>query len=577
MDIMKKNLAVTLCLALLTQLIGISVFAAEPQKDFTAYVLGNLEIRDGSEAFIGNAIVNGTVTGLGYNNRVKDGQLYVKDIEAVQEYKNAESWYKNKIDGYGYLNIGGWQDAAPEYRLNFAPTPKNLPERESLTVESKKTAEITESGAYDLIDVEYGTLVIRPMGKTLRLSADTLSLNASAKKGGIEIEGDGKVIFYVNNFVTGGQGVLNRDGNADQCVVYLNGAGDYNFGTAKWNANIYVSQANIKFQAGSQIIGNIYTVQDLEIASGSDVSGFIYAPNANLKLEGGSTITGRVIVNDLLIDGPNVAHKGCGIKSGPYSDIKTGADDITVGDNNPGQGQETPAPPVSDIPDGERPSLIYPYAYLYGYPWGTMGPDQPISREEAATLVYRLLKENNALGGFERPDAATFADLPEDTWSFAALEYMTQLGVYSADSGVISPEEQISRREVAKMLCFSLRLRPLNDTPLSFSDLAEDDFYYPYFKALVDQGIINGYSDNTVRPGEKITRAEFVKMFNILIARDDAYDVDNVQNPYSDLDETHWAYKQLLRAANGFTDAANAEGKYEVDPNRIPGRDKDYE
>ena len=197
MDIMKKNLAVTLCLALLTQLIGISVFAAEPQKDFTAYVLGNLEIRDGSEAFIGNAIVNGTVTGLGYNNRVKDGQLYVKDIEAVQEYKNAESWYKNKIDGYGYLNIGGWQDAAPEYRLNFAPTPKNLPERESLTVESKKTAEITESGAYDLIDVEYGTLVIRPMGKTLRLSADTLSLNASAKKGGIEIEGDGKVIVYV--------------------------------------------------------------------------------------------------------------------------------------------------------------------------------------------------------------------------------------------------------------------------------------------------------------------------------------------------------------------------------------------
>ena len=120
MDIMKKNLAVTLCLALLTQLIGISVFAAEPQKDFTAYVLGNLEIRDGSEAFIGNAIVNGTVTGLGYNNRVKDGQLYVKDIEAVQEYKNAESWYKNKIDGYGYLNIGGWQDAVPEYRLNFA-------------------------------------------------------------------------------------------------------------------------------------------------------------------------------------------------------------------------------------------------------------------------------------------------------------------------------------------------------------------------------------------------------------------------------------------------------------------------
>ena len=45
-----------------------------------------------------------------------------------------------------------------------------------------------------------------------------------------------------------------------------------------------------------------------------------------------------------------------------------------------------------------------------------------------------------------------------------------------------------------------------------FSDVAGDYAHYEAITALVDQGIINGYDDNTFKPKGFATRAEAAKM-----------------------------------------------------------------
>ena len=45
-----------------------------------------------------------------------------------------------------------------------------------------------------------------------------------------------------------------------------------------------------------------------------------------------------------------------------------------------------------------------------------------------------------------------------------------------------------------------------------FSDTQISDWYYPHMKMLVEKGGIDGYEDNTFRPNNQITNAEFIKI-----------------------------------------------------------------
>ena len=54
-------------------------------------------------------------------------------------------------------------------------------------------------------------------------------------------------------------------------------------------------------------------------------------------------------------------------------------------------------------------------------------------------------------------------------------------------------------------------------------------------------------------------------MVNKMIGRDDRYYVDDQKSPFPDINSSHWAYKQVLRASFGFTDTLDASGHYTVD------------
>src|SRR5665648_788507 len=109
--------------------------------------------------------------------------------------------------------------------------------------------------------------------------------------------------------------------------------------------------------------------------------------------------------------------------------------------------------------------------YISGYPDGTMRPDNPISREEAATIIMKINKlEAN-------PSAAnTFTDAASLTWSKGAVG-----AVFAADlmigypDGSFGPQKLIKRGEATVALDRAMKYVAGSVTPLAPSVTRNDD------------------------------------------------------------------------------------------------------
>ena len=116
----------------------------------------------------------------------------------------------------------------------------------------------------------------------------------------------------------------------------------------------------------------------------------------------------------------------------------------------------------------------------------------------------------------------------------------------------IAPDKEITRSEAAQML-WNLLLDPPETTESRFSDVTPGEWYADAVNSLSQIGIFNGYGDGTFRPGQNITRAEYVKALTSCVPAVEA------DNPFSDVKSTHWAYRNILTAIskqwiNGYED-----------------------
>jgi hypothetical protein len=95
---------------------------------------------------------------------------------------------------------------------------------------------------------------------------------------------------------------------------------------------------------------------------------------------------------------------------------------------------------------------------------------------------------------------------------------------------------------------FDIYLNPFLDVPY-------DHRNYTHINALVGLGIINGYSDNTFRPNNTLTRAQAA----IMIVRAAGLSIEGVSSSFTDVPPTHAAYKFISAAyqagiINGYSD-----------------------
>ena len=91
------------------------------------------------------------------------------------------------------------------------------------------------------------------------------------------------------------------------------------------------------------------------------------------------------------------------------------------------------------------------FAYIIGYPDGTVQPNGQITRAEATTIFFRLLTEESRSANLTKTNGYT--DVASDAWYNTAVSAMTKAGIVDGyPDGTFGPQRSITRAETATMI-----------------------------------------------------------------------------------------------------------------------------
>lgn len=210
-----------------------------------------------------------------------------------------------------------------------------------------------------------------------------------------------------------------------------------------------------------------------------------------------------------------------------------------VEDNGTGSAHEIPA-----MLNGEDH-----FAYVVGYPDGTVRPNANITRAEVTSIFFRLLKEEVREANLTTEN--NFSDVNEGEWYNTAISTMAKLGIINGKGdGKFVPNTPITRAEFA-VICarFDNSEYEVKDT---FTDVAGHWAEAEIHEAAA-YGWIRGYEDNTFKPNKLITRAEAMTMINRMVKRapETVHDMLDSMTKWPDnSDQSAWYYIAVQEATN---------------------------
>ena len=189
------------------------------------------------------------------------------------------------------------------------------------------------------------------------------------------------------------------------------------------------------------------------------------------------------------------------------------------------------------------------YAYIVGYPDSTVRPQNGITRAEVATIFFRLLTDETRNANSTKSNS--YSDVAAGAWYNHAVSTLSAMGIVKGDSqGKFNPNAPITRAEFAAIAArFDDKA---NTTAVDFSDIASH-WAKDEISAAANNGWINGYTDGTFRPNNKITRAEAMTLVNRVLKRlpETVEDLHNDMIKWSDNSDTSaWYYLAVQEATN---------------------------
>lgn len=216
--------------------------------------------------------------------------------------------------------------------------------------------------------------------------------------------------------------------------------------------------------------------------------------------------------------------------------------------------KKTESEPEQEVADPEKTGVarlletVKHNAYLHGYGNGGFGPNNNMTRAEAAQMFYNLLRQKNVTVTVQ------FSDVSDDAWYATAVNTLASLGILKGvGEDKYDPTRAISRAEFAAIATRFAKVNLEGSTP--FDDVSDADWYYNAVLTAVNYGWINGYGDNTFRPYNTVTRAEVTTIVNRMLARraDKDFVADHIHNmrTFNDVDSSFWAYHYIMEATNG--------------------------
>lgn len=194
------------------------------------------------------------------------------------------------------------------------------------------------------------------------------------------------------------------------------------------------------------------------------------------------------------------------------------------------------------------------FAYVIGYPDGTVHPNGQITRAEVATIFFRLLRDEVRDGAFTTSNS--YSDVAYGKWYNNPISTMSALGIITGyPDGTFKPNKPITRAEFAAIAARFDETQ--SGKSATFSDVighwAAKEIGIAYYNDW-----IKGYPDGTFKPDQNITRAEAMTLINRVLERkpESPADLLTNMNKWTDnLDTSKWYYLDVQEATNshGYT------------------------
>lgn len=142
---------------------------------------------------------------------------------------------------------------------------------------------------------------------------------------------------------------------------------------------------------------------------------------------------------------------------------------------------------------------------IKGYEDGTFRPYASITRGEAAIMTARAL---GILDGKNIP-ANPFKDVSENQVAYEAIVKLAKKGIVSGfTNDTFKPYETVTRGQVAKYVALAYGYEPA-DGITKFPDVNENAALAPYVDILADAGIIEGKANGNFGYNDALRRADF--------------------------------------------------------------------
>lgn len=198
-----------------------------------------------------------------------------------------------------------------------------------------------------------------------------------------------------------------------------------------------------------------------------------------------------------------------------------------------GSSQPTPAPTPAPQPEPEPEA---PYGRFYdvgkshwagwtiervadlglmsGYASGGFGPNDPVTRGQAATILWNMAGHPSAGSG-----ARNFPDVDSSAFYYRAVRWASAKGVINGYAdGRFGPEDKVTREQLASMLAnYARRMAgyKTNGSAADYASMLDASSVASYAQASVGwcfrEGILSG-SNGMIMPTGSATRAQVAKM-----------------------------------------------------------------
>ena len=193
------------------------------------------------------------------------------------------------------------------------------------------------------------------------------------------------------------------------------------------------------------------------------------------------------------------------------------------------------------------------FAFINGYPDGSVQPEGNVTRAEVAAILYRVM-DADCVKTYETT-RCSFSDVVRGDWFNLYVATLENAGVIvdTRTNGKFRPNEAITRAELAAMLA---QFADIKSAANSFNDVSARHWASDEIAVCAKMGWINGYPDGSFRPDATITRAEMMAMINRALDRTpkSVSDLLSGMKTWSDNANTGaWYYLDVQEATNSHT------------------------